>query len=147
MMCRAAVVMVACAGWLMASDAVSQTASPETIVVHLSNFTITPEKLHLRSGRVVLLHIVNDSSGGHDLSAPELFAASTFPGGAPPTDGRVEVGSKQSRDVVFMPRVPGTYKVECTHFLHSLFGMNGSILVEGPAQRAQASALQLSNHG
>jgi plastocyanin len=133
MMCRAAVFMVAVSSWLIAPDAFSQPLSPEMVVVHLSNFAINPDKILLHSGRLTLLHIVNDSSGGHNLAAPELFAASTFPGGAPPVDGKVEVGSKQSKDVVFIPGVPGNYKAECTHFLHSLFGMTGSIVVERPA--------------
>jgi hypothetical protein len=30
--------------------------------------------------------------------------------------------------------MPATYKVECGHFLHSLFGMTGSIVVEAPAR-------------
>jgi plastocyanin len=28
-----------------------------------------------------------------------------------------------------VPRTPGTYRVECTHFLHSVFGMHGTIEV------------------
>ncbi len=35
-------------------------------------------------------------------------------------------------DIVLTPRAPGTYKVECTHFLHSLFGMTATIVVIGP---------------
>ena len=35
-------------------------------------------------------------------------------------------------DITLTPRAPGTYKVECTHFLHSLFGMTGTIVVVGP---------------
>jgi hypothetical protein len=27
----------------------------------------------------------------------------------------------------------GSYPVECTHFLHGLFGMTGTIVVVGPA--------------
>jgi hypothetical protein len=28
-----------------------------------------------------------------------------------------------------VPRLPGTYHLECTHFLHSFFGMHGTIEV------------------
>jgi hypothetical protein len=80
---------------------------------------------------MVLLRIVNDSSGGHDLSAPALFTAGTFPGGAAPATGKIDVASRQSRDVLFVPGVVGNYRVECTHFLHSLFGMSGKVVV-GP---------------
>jgi plastocyanin len=65
------------------------------------------------------------------VSASALFLlASGFPDGAPPASGKVEVGPNQSEDVFLVPRAPGTYKFECTHFLHSLFNMTGSIVVE-----------------
>jgi plastocyanin len=134
MMGKVAVFVVAGVAWLAALDAAPQPASPETIVVRMSNFTFTPQRLRLRSGSVVVLRLVNDSSGGHDLSAPELFAASAFPGGVAPAGGKVEVASRQTRDVVFVPGAPGNYTFECTHFLHSLFGMAGSVVVEGPAR-------------
>ncbi len=103
----------------------------ETITVHLSNFRFAPDLLRLRAGVPVRLHIVNDSTGSHNFSSPALFLlASSFPDGAPPASAKVEVGPKGSEDVVFVPRAPGTYKVECTHFLHSLFGMTGHIVVE-----------------
>jgi plastocyanin len=77
---------------------------------------------------------------GPGLSSPKRSAASEalalfllasgFPDGAPPARGKVEVGPNQSEDVFLVPRAPGTYKFECTHFLHSLFNMTGSIVVE-----------------
>jgi plastocyanin len=132
-MFKVAILMASGAAWLVASHAGAQPAGPEMVSVHLTNFAFTPETLHLRAGSTIVLHIVNDSNGGHNLSAPKLFAASAFPAGLPPADGKVEVGSKQSKDILFVPRVPGRYRVECTHFLHSLFGMTGDIIVDGPA--------------
>jgi uncharacterized cupredoxin-like copper-binding protein len=108
-------------------------AEPETITVHLADFSFNPAQLRLRAGVPVRLHLVNDSTGGHDFSAPALFAASAFPVGTPPAGGKVELGARQSVDIVLEPRVPGTYRVECTHFLHSLFGMTGSVVVEAGA--------------
>ncbi len=103
----------------------------ETITVHLSNFAFAPEHLHLRAGVPVRLHIVNDSSHGHNFSAPALFLlGSTFPDGPPPASGKVEVGPNGSENILLVPHAPGTYKLECTHFLHSLFSMTGSIVVE-----------------
>jgi plastocyanin len=115
------------AGLLMAAS-----PPPPTLTVHLANFSFAPARLRLPADRPVRLVLVNDSGGGHDFSAPALFAASAFPGGAPPPDGAVEVAAHQHRDIVFIPRVPGTYRVECTHFLHSLFGMHGTVVVEPP---------------
>ena len=95
--------------------------------MHLSNFAFTPDNLRFQVGHPVTLHLVNDSTGGHNFSAPALFAASSFPAGtSAPPNGTVEVGGNQSRDITFTPLRTGTYPFECTHFLHSAFGMTGS---------------------
>ncbi len=134
MMRKAAVFLIASAGWSVALGAAPQTPPREAITVHLSSFAFTPDRLSLRAGTPVRLHLVNDSGKGHDFSAPALFAASAFPNGAPPAGGRIELGGKQSADIVFVPHMPGTYKVRCTHFLHSLFGMTGSVVVQEPTR-------------
>jgi plastocyanin len=126
--------LVAAVAWLIASSTASQSETPETIVVHLSNFAFTPDRLLLHAGTAVTLRIVNDSGGSHNLSAPALFAGSAFPGGSSPVNGKVELDSGQSQDIMFMPRLPGTYKIECRHFLHSLFGMTGIVVVDGPVR-------------
>jgi uncharacterized cupredoxin-like copper-binding protein len=69
--------------------------------------------------------------GATASAPPALFLlASAFPDGAPPAGGKVELGPGQSQDLLLVPRAPGTYKLECTHFLHGLFGMTGTIVVE-----------------
>jgi plastocyanin len=102
----------------------------ETITVQLSNFAFDPAYLRLKAGVPIRLHLANESNGGHDFSAPAFFAASSFPAGtiAPP-HGEVAVGSRKTVDITVVPRTPGTYRLECTHFLHSLFGMHGTIEV------------------
>jgi uncharacterized cupredoxin-like copper-binding protein len=122
---------------LAASLCVPSPASPqqlrgdaaETITIRLSNFAFTPNQLSLRMGVPVDLHLVNEAGGGHDFSAPAFFAASAFPKGASPQGGKIDVPANGSADVTLIPRAPGTYKFECTHFLHSLFGMTGTIVV------------------
>jgi plastocyanin len=104
----------------------------ETITIRLSSFAFNPEQLRLRVGVPVRLHLENVSGGGHNFSSPALFAASTFQEGPPPRNGKIEVAGSSSLDIVLTPRAPGTYKFECTHFLHSLFGMTGTIVVTGP---------------
>jgi len=82
----------------------------------------------LRVGVPVRLRLVNQSNGGHDFSAPGFFASSNFPPGSKASPGgKIEVGSQQTTEIALTPRVPGTYPVECTHFLHSLFGMTATI--------------------
>ena len=114
------------------SGGAQQTMAPagngETITVQLSNFDFTPEHLRLKAGVPVRLRLANVSGGGHDFSAPAFFAASSFPPGvAVPQGGTVPVGSHQTVEIMVVPRMPGTYHLECTHFLHSLFGMHGTI--------------------
>jgi plastocyanin len=107
-----------------------QGSGTATITVRLSSFAIEPETIRLRAGVPVRLQLVNESSGGHNFSAPGFFAASRFPAGTAPPAGVVEVPARSRAEVVVVPLTPGTYRVECTHFLHALFGMTGRILVE-----------------
>jgi hypothetical protein len=101
-----------------------------TITVHLSNFGFDPPRLRLKASVPVRLRLINDSSGGHDFSAPAFFAASNLlPGAPPPPNGGVAVGAHQTVEIAVIPRTPGTYRLECTHFLHSFFGMHGTIEV------------------
>ena len=102
----------------------------EAITVTLSNFAFDPEHIQARAGVPVQLRLVNESSGSHNFSAAAFFGASNFPpGSSTPVAGEVEVGSHQTIDIVLVPRVPGTYPLECTHFLHSTFGMQGTVEV------------------
>ena len=101
-----------------------------TVTVRLSNFAFDPEHIRLKAGALVRLRFVNESDGGHDFSAPSFVAASGFPPGSPaPVDGTVEVASHQTVEIALIPSRPGTYPFECTHFLHSTFGMHGTIEV------------------
>jgi uncharacterized cupredoxin-like copper-binding protein len=101
-----------------------------TIAIRLSSFAFTPDQIRLRRGAPVRLQLVNESSGGHNFSAPEFFAASTFPAGTAPPDGKIDVPAGKTIDIVVVPGTAGTYKLECTHFLHATFGMTGRIIVE-----------------
>lgn len=99
------------------------------MTIRLSNFSFAPDQLNLRVGVPIRLHFVNVSSGGHSFSAPAFFGASIFPSSPPPKDGTVEVSSGSSADITLIPNLPGTYPFKCTHLLHSLFGMTGTIVV------------------
>jgi plastocyanin len=111
-----------------------QTMAPaseiKTITVRLSNFAFDPDHLRLKAGVPIRLRLVNESNGGHDFSAPAFFAASGFlPGSPVAPNGEVAVGSHQTVEVALVPRAAGTYHLECTHFLHSFFGMHGTVEV------------------
>jgi uncharacterized cupredoxin-like copper-binding protein len=103
-------------------------AAPQTVEVRLSSFDFTPSTIALTAGRPVILHLVNSAGGGHNFSAPQFFAASTGVSG-PVRDGVVEVAGHQSVDIRLTPS-RGSYRLRCTHTMHTAFGMTGTITVE-----------------
>ena len=90
----------------------------------------TPSTIHLHAGQPVTLHLANTSSGGHNFSAPQFFAASQITSGAGSIhDGTIEVPEGQTVSVQLTPG-RGTFRLRCTHTLHTTFGMRGEIVVE-----------------
>lgn len=124
---------LACSAALMPAAMLAQglqTTGMATTTVKLSNFAFEPEDIRLSTGVPVRLQLVNESGSGHNFSAPGFFAASKFPTGSAPPAGVVDVPAKTRTEIIVVPVTPGTYRVECTHFLHALFGMTGQIIVE-----------------
>ena len=102
----------------------------ETIRVTLTDFEFGPENIAMRAGAPIRLLLVNSGSGRHDFSAPDFFASSAFRPGAPlPDKGRVAVREGQTAELDLIPEKAGSYKLECTEFLHAMFGMTGNITV------------------
>lgn len=108
--------------------AFAQDAAPQTVEVRLSNFSFSPRAIALTAGRPVILHLVNDGGGGHNFSAPQFFAASIGVSG-PVVEGVVDVPGHHTVDIRLTPS-RGTYRLRCTHTMHSTLGMNGTITVE-----------------
>lgn len=105
----------------------------DTLTIRLTSFRFQPEHVRLRAGRPARLRLINDSDGRHDFSAPAFFRASSYPpGSSAPVAGKVDVPAHAAAEVLVVPERPGTFPVECTHFLHSLFGMTGVIDVVAP---------------
>jgi plastocyanin len=98
-----------------------------TVEVQLSNFKFAPRTINLHAGQRVTLHLVNTAHGGHNFAAPEFFAAASGVSG-PVSHGSVDVRGGQSVDVTLTP-AHGTYRLRCTHTMHTAFGMTGSIVV------------------
>jgi len=102
----------------------------ETVTVKLADFEFQPEHVALKVRRPIRLILVNTGSDIHDFSAPEFFSAVMYrPGAVVGPDGRIEVAEGQSKEVDIVPIAEGSYDLECTEFLHSLFGMTGKIEV------------------
>ena len=102
--------------------------APRTVEVRLSSFAFAPRTISLPAGRPVILHLVNSGSGGHNFSAPQFFAAARGVSG-PVRNGAVEVPGHQSVDIRLTP-ARGSYRLRCTHTMHTAFGMSGTITVE-----------------
>lgn len=101
------------------------------VTVTLSSFQFDPATVHLHSGQPVLLHLVNGGSGGHNFSAPEFFAASQIRAQDQNLvrKGAIELSGHEAKDIGVVPH-KGTYKLHCTHTMHSAFGMKGEIVVD-----------------
>jgi len=111
----------------------AQTAqtTPETINISLSDYAFTPAALSLKAGTAYHLHFINAGSKDHDFTAPQFFAAAQVA----PADqakikrGTVSIDKGQEMDVTITPAA-GDYKVTCTHFMHEMMGMHGTITVQ-----------------
>ena len=108
--------------------AAAPAQAPRTVQVQLSSFDFTPATISLRAGEPVVLHLVNTGNGGHNFSAPQFFSSASGVSG-PVRNGAVEVRGHQSVDVRLTP-AHGTYRLRCTHTLHTAFGMSGQIVVQ-----------------
>lgn len=104
----------------------------QDIGIVVQNFSFTPNVLRLQRNTTYTLHLTNRATGGHSFSAPELFGAVTIPQEekAKIDGGKIEVPPGQTVDVTFTPIKAGTYRIVCSHFLHSTMGMHGEATVE-----------------
>ena len=112
------------------SGALAQTDN--SINITLTNYAFTPSALNLTTGTTYHLHFVNNGTKDHNFSAPEFFAASDV---APEDQAKVEKGlvaleSGQSADITLTPGRAGAFEFECTHFMHKMMGMHGTITVQ-----------------
>ncbi|AYG94960.1 copper-binding protein [Brevundimonas naejangsanensis] len=112
------------------AQASAQEAGPMVVEMQLKNFDFTPSTVHLRRGVPVVLRLV-DAGGSHSFSAPELFAASTLD---PTTAALIRNGKVEVREggveLRLTPNTAGSYAFRCTHFMHSAFGMKGTVIVD-----------------
>jgi uncharacterized cupredoxin-like copper-binding protein len=124
-------VEIALAGLLACTTGPALAQASAELRVELSNFDFTPHELHLRAGQPTTLVLANLASGGHDFSAPEFFAAARIEqaDAGLVDDGEVDVPGKSTRTVHLVPAA-GSYKLTCTHTMHAMFGMKGTIVVD-----------------
>lgn len=121
--------LLAMGGGALAQDLPANGA--QRVEVHLSSFHFTPGVISLRHGAPYVLVLVNDSGGGHNFSADRFFAASTVAAEDRAKLGKsgIDVGSHETVLIHLTAPAVGSYKLRCTHFMHSAFGMKGRIEV------------------
>ena len=116
------------------SLAAAQTATP--VSVSLTDYAFTPSALSLTAGVTYHLHLANTGSKDHSFSAPQFFAASQIAAAdqAKIKKGEVAIDSGQAVDIDVTPGQAGSYAVTCTHFMHNMMGMHGTITVQQAGQ-------------
>lgn len=102
-----------------------------SLTIQLSNFKFDPSTVTLEHGTPYKLHFVNNAGGGHNFAAKEFFSdAEIAPDDAAKVSGgSIKLDGHESVDVKLVPVRAGTFKVRCTHFMHSAFGMTGTVIV------------------
>lgn len=106
-------------------------AGPQRVEIVLANFSFTPSEIRLAAGTPVTLHLVNRGSGGHNFIAADFFAAASMDAATRQRLGKkgvVELAKGEAMDVTLTPKT-GSYEVKCGHFMHTTFGMKGTITV------------------
>lgn len=109
----------------------SQTSNSTLVNVELSNFQFSPKEIHLKAGVPIVLRLHNAAGGGHNFNAPLFFRAAKMSSTAIQLvhDGIVEIPAHGTVDIALIPSA-GSYRLKCSHTLHSTFGMKGAIRVE-----------------
>ncbi|MEO6093908.1 MAG: cupredoxin domain-containing protein [Novosphingobium sp.] len=105
-------------------------AAAQVVEVSLSSFDFTPSTITLHAGQPYVLHLVDRARGGHDFTAREFFEAAQIApqDAAKVAKGAVALHGGETATVHLIP-APGTYKLVCSHFGHSMLGMKGVIVV------------------
>lgn len=106
-------------------------SNAETVTITLSSFEFTPETIEIGHGRPYRLVFVNRSSGGHNFVAREFFRTAQMPAEdrSRLDRGRIELDGGERAEVRVFVAEPGRYDVHCSHFMHSVFGMTGDLIV------------------
>lgn len=108
----------------------------ETVAVTLSEFQFAPSAPVFRQGVPYKLLLRNSGARGHTFVSPGFFKAiaaetlvSTEGTVTKPYLASIAVPPGAEKELDFVPVRKGTYALECTVFLHRVFGMEGSITI------------------
>ena len=116
---------------IAAAPLTAAAQTTESITISLTDYAFTPSSLELKAGTAYRLHFTNAGSKDHDFTAPEFFVASqvALDDQAKVNRGTIAIDKSQEVDVAVTP-VAGIYPFTCTHFMHKMMGMHGTITVQ-----------------
>ena len=108
----------------------------KSVTVALSEFSFLPQNLEFQQGIPYRLRLENTGDREHDFASEEFFKSISVhklssPNGdvISPRLGKVALNPKSVKELYFVADKPGNYDLECSISLHSVFGMEGKIIV------------------
>ncbi len=114
--------------------AAAEWTGAETVTVMLMEFRIAPQALVFRQGVPYHLRIENRGKLTHTFAAKGFFKAIAVQKvrlgeseAALPYVQSIVVAGGEVTDLYFVALRPGTYDLECSVFLHDVFGMTGTV--------------------
>lgn len=118
------------------TDAADWTGA-EVVVVELSEFRFSPESLTFHKGRPYALRLTNTGSIGHRFMARGFFRAIAIrsvvyadgEAGYPVLEA-IGMEPKETKTINFIPVISGIFPVSCDRPFHSVFGMEGRIVIQ-----------------
>ena len=122
---------MAISGAISGSASAQDAIAPVKQTITLSSYAYAPSVITLKANVPVTLHLVNNATKSHNFSAPEFFASAAMTPAekSKVVDGAIDLDDSQTVDVTLTPHA-GTYTLTCTHFMHSMLGMTGKIIVQ-----------------
>ena len=108
----------------------------KSVTITLSEFSFTPEKIEFQQGIPYRLRLENKGDRDHDFTSEGFFRAIAVQKlSSPKADvisphlAKVVLKPKSVKELYFVAVNPGRYDLECSIFLHAIFGMEGNIIV------------------
>lgn len=120
------ILIVAAAAIVVSASSAAKKATTVVPLI-LYSYGYAPEPIVLKAGRPVTMVFSNRSGDLHEFKARDFFRSARILGGDP-HNGEIHLKPGQSTSVTLIP-TQGSYRVHCSEFLHTQFGMKTSIYV------------------
>jgi len=118
--------LLAAAAIAISIPAAAQKATTVVPIV-LYSYGYVPAPIILQAGEPVTMVFSNRSNKRHEFKAVDFFRLAKIISGSP-HEGEIHLSPGQTTSVTLVP-AQGTYRVHCSHFLHTQLGMETRIFV------------------